>query len=57
MWTTENRGRYNCDQWRHLSEVTKEEWAVITPLFRLRARGAASERAISGKCAMGCCIF
>jgi transposase len=33
MWTNENRGRYDRSKLRYPSDVTDEEWAVISPLI------------------------
>lgn len=39
MWTTENRARYDRRGLRYPSDLTDEEWAVISPLFPPTRRG------------------
>lgn len=39
MWTVENRPRYNRDHLRYPSDVTDQEWALISPLIPPAKRG------------------
>ena len=39
MWTSENRGRYDRSKLRYPSDLTDEEWAVISPLIPPAKRG------------------
>jgi len=33
MWTADNRPRYNRDKLRYPSDLTDEEWALVSPLI------------------------
>lgn len=44
MWTAENRARYNRDHVRYPSDVTDEEWGVISPLIPPAKRGGGKRR-------------
>ena len=33
MWTTENRARYDRSRLRYPSDLTDEEWAIISPMI------------------------
>ena len=39
MWTTENRGRYDCSKLRNPSDLTDAEWALIAPVIPRAKRG------------------
>lgn len=39
MWTSENRGRYDRSKLRYPSDLTDEEWALISPLIPPAKRG------------------
>ena len=39
MWTNENRGRYERARLRYPSDLTDEEWALITPIIPPAKRG------------------
>jgi transposase len=39
MWTTENRGRYDRRKLRYPSDLTDEEWALVSPLIPPAKRG------------------
>ena len=39
MWTSENRGRYDRSKLRYPSDLTDQEWAVISPLIPPARRG------------------
>jgi transposase len=39
MWTAENRARYNRDYLRYPSDLTDQEWAVISPVIPPAKRG------------------
>ena len=39
MWTSENRGRYDCSKLRYPSDLTDDEWALIKPLIPPAKRG------------------
>ena len=39
MWTTENRGRYNCGELPYPSDLTDEEWQLVEPLIPPTKRG------------------
>jgi len=39
MWTNENRARYDRSKLRYPSDLTDEEWALVTPLIPPAKRG------------------
>ena len=39
MWTNENRARYDRSKLRYPSDLTDEEWALVTPLIPPSKRG------------------
>jgi transposase len=39
MWTTENRARYDRSKLRYPSDLTDEEWAIISPMIPPAKRG------------------
>jgi len=39
MWTSENRGRYDRSKLRYPSDLTDQEWAIISPLIPPAKRG------------------
>jgi len=39
MWTNENRGRYDRRGLRYPSDLTDEEWAIVSPLIPPAGRG------------------
>ena len=39
MWTADNRPRYNRDKLRYPSDLTDEEWALVSPLIPPAKRG------------------
>ena len=39
MWTKENRGRYDRSGLRYPSDLTDEEWRLVTPLIPAAKRG------------------
>lgn len=39
MWTADNRLRYNRDKLRYPSDLTDEEWALVSPLIPPAKRG------------------
>lgn len=39
MWTTENRARYDRRKLRYPSDLTDEEWALVSPLIPPAKRG------------------
>ena len=39
MWTNENRGRYDRSGLRYPSDLTDEEWGIISPLIPPAKRG------------------
>ena len=39
MWTAENRARYNRSKLRYPSDLTDEEWALVSPLIPPAKRG------------------
>ena len=46
MWTKENRGRYDRSKLRYPSDLTDEEWALISPLIPPAKRGG-NKRTVS----------
>lgn len=39
MWTNENRSRYDRSELRYPSDLTDEEWGIISPLIPAAKRG------------------
>ena len=52
MWTTENRGRYDRRKLRYPSDLTDEEWALVSPLIPPAKRAATSGRRTCGRWSM-----
>ena len=44
MWTKENRGRYDRSQLRYPSDLTAEEWGLVSPLIPPAKRGGGKRR-------------
>ena len=49
MWTTENRGRYDLNKLRYLSDLTDEEWRLVEPLIPPCKRGGGKRQVVMRK--------
>lgn len=53
MWTNENRGRYDRSGLRYPSDLTDEEWAIISPLIPPAKRGGNKRTVVVREIANG----